>query len=137
MMRRRIGWTLSLAALMTGCAVWSLISGTWLWEFAPPPSVDDDWLWLLLPAGAALGLGLWLSFRRRVWIHFVGPIAVATLAASIFRMLSLETPEGMEGLGISIGKLLAVAVAVISGGVAIVCLFIAIAVVALVTSRER
>lgn len=136
MIARQIGWTISLAATMTGIAVWSFVLGSWLWEFAPPRGTDDDWLWLLLPAGAAIAAGLWIRYRRRAWIHFFGPVSVAALAASIAWALAQETPEGMEGLGVAIGKALALALAVVAACVGTGSLVIAAAIVAVVTWRE-
>ena len=137
MIGRQIGWTLSLAAMMTGFAVWSFALGSWLWEFAPPRWPDDDWLWFLLPAGAAFGTAIWLRFRRRVWIHFVGPGALAALAGSIGWMLSHETPEGMQGLGVAIGKALAVGLAILAAGVGFASLCVAAAAVAILAWQER
>jgi hypothetical protein len=130
--------TCSLTFTMTGCSVGLFIAATWLYESVPPSwrRGDDDWLWLMLPLGAAVGLVLWLRYRRRPWVHVGGAVLIVWLVGSIGWILSLETPPGMQGLGMAIGKAMAAATAQIAAVTGAVSLAIAAAVVAALTWRR-
>ena len=134
---RRIGLTFSLTAAMTGSAVWLLIVASGLWESTPYSwRGDDDWLWLMLPLGAAIGLVLWLRYWRRPWIHYCGVLMILSLVVSIGRILLLETQQGMAGLGIGIGKAIAAATAYAAAVTGLISLAIALVVIVALTWRK-
>jgi hypothetical protein len=123
---------------MTSCAVTLLILSSWLYEFLPyNRRFEDDWLWLLLPLGAIAALVNWVRHRRRRWVHVVGLTLMVCLVASMTWTLSRETPEGMAGLGIGLGKALVLFTAYVAAWTAAICFAVACLVIAILAWRER
>ena len=106
-----IGLTLSLSSLMTGIAIPLFLSATWLNEEVLRHywQGDDDWLWLMLPSGGALGLVLGLRYRDRVWPHLCG-VALLLFVGALIGWIWVSASTAPAGLAAGIGKLFAVAV---------------------------
>jgi hypothetical protein len=133
---KRIALTLSLAITMTGFGIAVFLASMWLAELLQQRwRMDDDWTWLALPLGAALGIALWLKYRRRIWIHVCSLVLSLWLAVSITSIFTTATPPGMQGLGIAIGKAIAAATLYVAGIMGLISLAIAAAIVVAITFK--
>lgn len=129
----------SLTAAMTASAVLSLIVSTLVSETWLQPSwrIDDDWIWLLPPLGAGLGLALWLRYYQAAWIHVATAILTAWIGAGIVWTIQRPVPQGMQGLGAAIGRAMAIALAQMAAVTALVSLIVATFVVVALAWHER
>jgi hypothetical protein len=129
---KRVGQVFSMASAMAGFALGGLMVATWVSESVIQPRwrLDDDWIWLMLPVGATVAMGLWLRFRHQAWIHILGVILLAWPVVSIVFLLTRPVPPGFNGLGASIGRAMAIVLAQVAAVTGVTSLVIATAFVA-------
>lgn len=106
---RWLALTVSLASWMSGSAAVLFLGATWLIEAVIQHywRGDDDWLWLMLPAGAILGLSVGARFRARIWSHMVSVVLGVGLAAFLV-WVSVSATSQPRDLDAAIGRTIAV-----------------------------